>query len=82
MQWSNLPEVRIKTDEKALYEGILIPELNYRNYKTFEKVNPEIQKLTKVEISQENSNNLFNDILWFGAGVLIGGIAVKIHESN
>jgi len=78
MTWSKTPELTIKKGEPAKYQGVLVPELNYKNYKTFEAVAPEMEKLMGVEISDAQNSSLLTNILWGLAGVAVGAVAVSI----
>lgn len=37
--WSSLPEIHLKKGDVAPNEGVLVPDLNYRNYKADEEYN-------------------------------------------
>lgn len=78
MKWSSLPELTVKKGDPAKYQGVLVPELNYKNYKTFEAVTPEVKKLAAVEVVQANNSDLFHDILWFVVGAAVGALAVSV----
>jgi len=77
-KWSNLPEVVMKTGDKAKYSGVLVPDLNYQNYKTFEKELPEVKKLATVQIIEADNNHAFDDVLWFLGGLVVGIFAVEV----
>lgn len=70
MVWSSEPETTLKTGEKAEFDGVLVPDLNYRNYKTFEAIVPELAKIEEIE-SKESG---ISPVLWFLVGALVGGL--------
>lgn len=58
--------------------GIIVPELNYRNYRTLEELQPELLNLTKELPRCEEPGTLENPLLWGVIGVLVGAVAVGI----
>lgn len=78
VKWSNLPEMHLKKDEPAKYQGILVPELNYKNYKTFEAVTPQVEKLASVQVVEAQSESFFHAVLWFIVGAAVGALVVQI----
>ncbi len=80
MKWSPLPEMTIKKGNKAPADGVLIPELNYRNYRTLEDLAPELDKILKgSDLPRCTEPSTWeNPLLWGVFGVLVGGIAVAV----
>lgn len=76
MQWSKTPEMTLKTGDRAKFNGVLIPDLNYRNYKSLEAINPIVMQ--GLEEYPQNCSHDFDisPLIWFVGGALIGGLAV------
>jgi hypothetical protein len=84
MLWSKQPEMTLKKDDKAPFPGVLVPELNYKNYKTFEITSPQILKIIEgnaVPVHYEESASvLASPVLWGIIGVCFGYTAAKIMK--
>ncbi len=83
MTWSKQPEVTLKKGDTAIFEGVLVPELNYKNYKTFEVTSPQIMKAIEgnnVPMHYQDSPSIFKSpTLWAIIGGFTGyGIARAI----
>lgn len=80
MKWSPLPEVTIKKGSRAPADGVLIPEQNYRNYRTLEDIQPELNKiLTGNDLALcEEPSAWQNPLLWGFIGVALGGVAIAV----
>ena len=80
MKWSDLPETTIKKGMKAEFDGVLVPELNYRNYRTLDDLAPELNKLMKGNdvIFCDDTTIWESPILWAVVGVFVGGFVVKV----
>lgn len=70
----------LKKGDAAKYDGVLIPGLNYKNYKTFEKTSDQMQKLAAVEAVQSQSSTFFNAVLWFVVGAAAGALAISVSK--
>lgn len=74
MTWSKQPEMTLKKGDTATFPGVLVPELNYKNYKTFEITSPQVMKVIEdkgVPVHFEDSPSIFaSPILW----AIIGGL--------
>lgn len=78
MKWSKTPELTLKKNETAKFSGVLVPELNYQNYKTFENTFPEMEKRASVQKVECETNNIFNIVLWTAIGFVAGALVVQI----
>jgi hypothetical protein len=80
LEWSKAPETILKVGDFAPFEGVLVPPLNYQNYKTIEKMLPQFEKfVSKADVPMEKS--VFDSpIFWGVLGALIGGAAVELSK--
>ncbi len=75
MEWSKAPETVLKIGDFAPYEGVLVPPLNYKNYKTFERIKPEFDRLMDTaDLPMCNEPGVLGShVFWGVIGVLVGG---------
>ncbi len=63
----------IKKNERAKYDGVLMPELNYRNYKELEEINPKVVEMVKAEcVESQNTSVWASPFLWVVIGFAAG----------
>lgn len=85
LNWDRQPELILKKGNSSPFTGILIPDQNYRNYKTLEVSNTELmEKLEESRVplvcpSCEDSNCVFNSIIFGLLGLAVGGIIFHAH---
>ncbi len=73
LNWDSLPEMVIKKNERAAYSGILIPDLNYQNYKELEAENPQIVKMIQAECVESDRTAWYESpYLWTAVGFIVG----------
>lgn len=78
--WDKNPEIQLKKSKPAPYTGVLMPEQNYRNYKTFEESNEALMQ--KVEGSKsilscpdcDCINPVLYGIVFVGLGFVAGSL--------
>lgn len=76
MQWSKTPEMTLKKGDPAEFHGVLVPDLNYKNYKSLEAINPVVmQSLEEYPLNCPSEVSI-SPLIWFLGGVLLGGLAV------
>ena len=77
VQWSKTPETPVRAGSKAPFTGVLLPEENYRNYKSFEQMQPVYDKLVKagdLPVCSE-PGVLSSPFFWGSIGIIAGAIA-------
>ncbi len=84
MTWSKQPEMTLKKGDTATFPGVLVPELNYKNYKAFEMTSPQIMKVIEnkgVPVHFEDSPSILSSpILWAVIGAAAGYTAGKAFK--
>lgn len=67
-----LRDIKIKKNDKAKFDGVLVPEYHYRDYsKAF-----ELQPLCEKKISEiASEHTTLDDVIVFGLGML-GGVLI------
>jgi len=71
--------VTIKKGNKAPADGVLVPELNYRNYRSLEELQPELNKIIygKADLPLCSEPSLWESpLLWGAIGVIVGGFTI------
>lgn len=80
MQWGPDPEVLIKKGEPADYDGVLLPEINYKNYKKFEQFQPTLMQTiegnnTPIVCPDGEKEKIWTFVVAMAAGFAIGALA-------
>jgi len=81
--WSDLPEVILKKNDPAPYQGMLIPEANYRIYKIDEEFTNEISndlKLPTCINDEPEQHGFLYTALWFTIGFAVSGVIFSSHH--
>jgi hypothetical protein len=77
MEWSTQPEVTMKAGAKAPFEGILMPEMNYRNYKAFEDMSTATDSFLKTSGLPCSDPDWITPVLWGVVGFAVGAMAFR-----
>lgn len=75
MVWSKTPETVTK---KGNENYVLVPELNYKNYKTLEAMAPELVRLTEDYPQNCPSDFSLAPLVWLVGGAILGGLVTTV----
>lgn len=80
--WETLPELMLKKNEPAPYQGVLVPPLNYQNYKEEEKFNNYLYERakddkTKIICEDLGTGSWPLHIVFFIIGATLGAVVMS-----
>ena len=80
MKWSDKPEVTIKKGNKATFDGVLVPEQNYRNYSDLVDLQPDLEKMLHggdFSLCEAPTTPVLQSPLFWGVvGTVFGGFVI------
>lgn len=76
-KFSKLPEIHLKLNDLAVYNGVLVPESNYRIYRSNEELVTVLEKsFTPPEPCPKCTVNIWVSVSIFALGVAAGVLLV------
>jgi len=74
LQWDPKAETILKKDDPAPYSGVLVPDINYQNYKSLELYSLSAADLGPKIVCPEESSDLGTKVFIGVVAFLVGGL--------